>query len=112
MFELKNTGDKWHFVLKSDNGQVILSSQMYASRAGAIGGIKSVKKNAELEMAYDLKESKNNKWHFNMVAKNKQVIGSSQMYASMSGANNGINSIQQSAPTAQVKEKVERFLNI
>ena len=46
MFELKQSGDKYHFVLKAGNGQVILSSQMYASKSSAMNGIESVKKNA------------------------------------------------------------------
>ena len=46
MFELKKSGDKFHFVLKAGNGQVILSSQMYSSKATAMNGIESVKKNA------------------------------------------------------------------
>jgi uncharacterized protein len=46
MFELKKSDDKFHFVLKASNGQVILSSQMYASKAPALNGIKSVKTNA------------------------------------------------------------------
>ena len=45
MFEVKKSGDKYHFVLKAGNGQVILSSQMYASKSGAMGGVDSVKKN-------------------------------------------------------------------
>ena len=32
MFELKKSGEKFHFVLKAGNGQVVLSSQMYASK--------------------------------------------------------------------------------
>lgn len=46
MFELKKSGDKFHFVLKAANGQVVLSSQMYASESGMNNGIESVRKNA------------------------------------------------------------------
>ncbi len=43
MFELKKSGEKFHFVLKASNGQVVLSSQMYASKASALNGIISKK---------------------------------------------------------------------
>ncbi len=47
MFELKQGGtDKWMFNLKASNGQVIGTSQMYESEAGAKNGIQSVMTNA------------------------------------------------------------------
>ncbi len=46
-FEIKAAASgKFHFVLKATNGQVVGSSQMYASEAGAEGGCESVKKSA------------------------------------------------------------------
>lgn len=46
-FELKQAAnDKWHFNLKATNGQIILSSQMYASKDGAQNGIDSVIRHA------------------------------------------------------------------
>lgn len=46
-FEIKPAaGGKFHFVLKATNGQVVGSSQLYASQAGAVTGTESVKKNA------------------------------------------------------------------
>lgn len=46
-FEVKAAaGDKFHFVLKASNGQVVGQSQLYASEAGCRNGVESVKKNA------------------------------------------------------------------
>jgi len=46
-FELKKTDSgKFNFNLKASNGQVIASSQMYASKESALNGIESVRKNA------------------------------------------------------------------
>lgn len=39
-------GGDWRFNLKATNGQVIASSQGYASKASALAGIASVQKNA------------------------------------------------------------------
>ncbi|MBZ0328630.1 MAG: YegP family protein [Altibacter sp.] len=104
MFELKKSGDKFHFVLKAANGQVILTSQMYASKASAMNGIESVKKNCGDEKCFEIKTAKNGKIHFNIKSTNGQIIGSSQMYAGESGAKNGIASVAKNAPGAGVKE--------
>lgn len=104
MFELKKSGEKFHFVLKASNGQVILSSQMYASKASAMNGIESVKTNAGEDSLYEKKTASNGKFHFNLKSTNGQVVGSSQMYASESGVTTGIESVKKNAPGASVKE--------
>ena len=46
-FELwTDKGGDWRFNLKASNGQVIATSQGYASKASALNGIESVKSNA------------------------------------------------------------------
>ena len=46
-FELKKSkNDKYFFNLLAGNGQIILTSEMYESKASATNGIESVKKNA------------------------------------------------------------------
>ena len=46
-FELwTDKGGDWRFNLKAPNGQVIATSQGYASKASAMNGIDSVKSNA------------------------------------------------------------------
>ncbi|WP_067474438.1 YegP family protein [Actinomadura hibisca] len=42
----KGTTGKFHFNLLATNGQVIASSESYESKAAALNGIESVKKNA------------------------------------------------------------------
>lgn len=46
-FELwVDKGGDYRFNLKASNGQVIATSQGYASKANALNGIESIKKNA------------------------------------------------------------------
>lgn len=104
MFEVKKSGEKYHFVLKAGNGQVILSSQMYASKSGAMNGVDSVRKNCGDDNCWERKTAKNGKFHFNLKSTNGQIVGSSQMYSSESGMNNGIQSVKNNAPGADVKE--------
>lgn len=104
MFELKKSSDKFHFVLKAGNGQVVLSSQMYASKASAVNGIESVKKNCSNDKSFEQKTAKNGKFHFNLLSTNGQIVGSSQMYSSEAGMKNGIESVKKNAPGAETKE--------
>lgn len=104
MFELKKKGEQFHFVLKAGNGQVILSSEMYNSKASAKNGIASVQKNCSNDNLFERKTAKNGKFHFNLKSTNGQIVGSSQMYAAESGMNNGIESVRKNAPGAEVKE--------
>ncbi|GGX31094.1 YegP family protein [Aquimarina muelleri] len=105
MFELKSKeGSSYHFTLKAKNGQVILSSEVYNSKSAAENGIASVKKNASEDGRYERKTAKNGKFYFNLKAGNGQIIGSSQMYTSESGMENGINSVKENAPSSDTKE--------
>lgn len=106
MFEIyqSETSGDYYFRLKAKNGQVILSSQGYANKSGATNGVESVKKNSADEARFDVKESANGKFFFNLKATNGQIIGKSQMYAAESGMKNGIASVQKNAAEAEVKD--------
>ncbi len=51
-----------------------------------------------------IKRSSNNKYYFNLYAKNYKVIATSEMYESKSACENGINSVKENAPKAEVEE--------
>lgn len=93
---------EYYFRLKAGNGQIILGSEGYKTKASALNGAESVRKNAQDESKFEVKEAKNGKWHFNLKATNGQVIGSSQLYASESGMKNGMESVMKNAPGAEV----------
>lgn len=95
--------EKFYFRLKARNGQVILSSQGYASKANAVKGAESVKVNAPKDDHYLRKEATNGKHYFSLIAGNKQVIGNSQMYASKAGMENGIESVKTNAVEAEIE---------
>jgi len=96
---------EFQFNLKAGNGQVILSSEGYTTRAACDNGIESVKKNAPDDKRYDRLEAKNGKHYFNLKAGNGQVIGSSQMYEEKTGMENGIESVKKNAPDATVEDE-------
>lgn len=102
-FELKRAKDgQFYFNLKAANGQVILTSEMYKGKSSAENGISSVKKNSKADKNFDRRESKKGEPYFVLVATNKSIIGSSEMYKGKSGMENGIKSVMKSAPDARV----------
>ncbi len=105
-FALKTGNDgQFYFNLKADNGQVILSSEGYSSKAARENGIESVRKNSVDDGRYEKKSATNGKFYFNLKAANSQVIGKSQMYESEAGCDNGIRSVKTNAPDAEITEE-------
>ncbi|WP_340074037.1 YegP family protein [Leptobacterium sp. I13] len=106
MFELfqSEKNKKYYFNLKAKNGQIILASQGYSDKSSAQNGIESIQKNCKDDSKFERKTGANGKFHFNLKASNGQVIGSSQMYASESGMENGIESVKTNAPEASISD--------
>lgn len=101
----KGSNSQYYFSLKADNGQTILSSEGYVSKSGCEAGISSVKANAKTDSNYEKKTSSNSKYYFNLKAANGQVIGTSEMYETSAGRDNGIESVKSNAPGASVVEE-------
>ena len=104
-FEIKATeSGKTMFNLKAGNGQVILTSQSYASMDGCKNGIESVRKNSQDDARFERKTAKDGSPFFTLNATNGQVIGKSEMYSSKDAMENGIASVKKNAPDADVVE--------
>jgi uncharacterized protein len=71
-----------YFRLTATNGEPILSSEGYTSKASCLNGCDSVKRNGADDERYERKTASNGKFYFVLKATNGQVIGQSQMYAS------------------------------
>jgi uncharacterized protein YegP (UPF0339 family) len=102
----KRKNDEFQFVLKAGNGQVILASEGYTTKAACENGIESVRKNSQVAARFDKLESKSGKPYFNLKATNGQIIGNSEMYESIAARDNGIESVAKNAPEADVKEEL------
>jgi len=108
-FEIyKDTAGEFRFRLKASNGQKILASEGYASKAGCSNGINSVKENAPTDSRYERKQTTNGKYMFNLRAANNQVIGTSESYDSAAGRDNGIESVKNNAPDAIIEDLTDK----
>ena len=101
----KRNNGEFQFNLKAGNGQTILASEGYSTKSGAVSGIESVKKNSQDDSKFDKKESSNGKFYFTLKASNGQIIGSSEMYESASGRDNGIESVKTNAQKAETEDQ-------
>ncbi|MDG2125125.1 MAG: YegP family protein [Verrucomicrobiales bacterium] len=104
MFEITKTkAGKFHFHLKAKNHQIILTSQSYKDLASAKKGARSVAKSAAKNTNFNIATARNGKLDFNLLAANKQIVGTSQMYTAKRSAQKGIASVQANAPGATIE---------
>jgi len=91
------------FNLKAGNHEVILTSQVYTDRAGAQGGIDSVRTNAPLPKRFDRRKAKDGSPYFVLLAANGQIIGRSEMYSGLVAMESGIKSVMGNGVSTVVK---------
>jgi uncharacterized protein len=105
-FEIYQSGkkDEFRFRLKAENGQTILSSEGYTSKASCLNGIESVKKNSADPKRFNKTKTPTGMFRFSLTAGNNQIIGTSQNYKSASGCNKGMKSVEKNASVAEIKE--------
>jgi uncharacterized protein YegP (UPF0339 family) len=107
-FDLKKAKDgQFRFNLKAGNGEVILTSELYTEKRGALGGIESVKRNAPIDGHYERKENKKGEPFFVLKAANGQAVGMSESYSSTSAMEKGIESVKKNAPDAPIDDQTE-----
>jgi uncharacterized protein YegP (UPF0339 family) len=104
-FEISTRADgDFMFNLKASNGEVIMTSQGYSAKSACQNGIASAKKHSKDRKMFKHETATNGKFYFNLTAANYQIIGTSQMYSSKQGRDNGIESVYENAATAEVKD--------
>ncbi len=101
----KDKAGEFRFRLKAGNGETILASEGYKSKASCTNGIESVRKNSAIEARFVPKKTSGGKHRFNLMASNGQVIGTSQSYTTEASCKNGMKSVAKSAPDAKVDDQ-------
>lgn len=117
-FVLRETASGVKFDLLAANGQAILSSEVYTSRAAAIKGIASIRQNATVAKVenqteagwnqlahpkFELYQDKAGEYRFRLKARNGKIVGTSEGYANKAGALNGIESVRKNVPEAETE---------
>lgn len=118
-FVIRNVASGIKFDLKSTNGQVIATSEVYDTKAACENGIESVRKNAPIAAfedqtaegfavatnpKFEMYEDKGGEFRFRLKARNGQTIATSEGYKTKASCENGIESVRKNAPEAKVEE--------
>ena len=116
-FVIRNTKNGVKFDLKAGNGEVIATSEVYASQAACKNGVESVRKNApvaavedqtvegfavEKNPKFEIYTDKAGEFRFRLKATNGQIIAVSEGYKAMASCKNGIESVKKNATEAAV----------
>lgn len=97
--------EDYQFNLKANNGQIILVSEGYNSKESCKRGIEAVKIYSIDDSKFDRRSSRNGKgYYFVLKAQNGEIIGTSEMYQSENGMENGIESVKNNAPFALIED--------
>jgi uncharacterized protein YegP (UPF0339 family) len=99
----KGTRDEYTFNLTAANGEKILASERYTTRASAEGGIQAVKANAEIEQRFERRVAKDEQLYFVLKAGNGEVVGVSETYTTGAAREQGIRAVQVNAGVAGVE---------
>lgn len=99
----KNT--QYHFNLRANNNEIILTSERYETKIGALNGIDSVRTNAPNTGRYVKKTASNGSPFFVLTATNGEIIGTSEMYSTTAARDNGIAAVMKTAPAAPLEDK-------
>ena len=118
-FVLKKVNTGLKFDLFAGNGQDIVSSEVYSSRAAVLRGIESVRKNAPAAPLSDLTDSgqsllpnpkfelyrdKAGEYRFRLRSRNGKIIAVSGGYGTKSAALSGLDSVRKNAAEAALEE--------
>jgi uncharacterized protein YegP (UPF0339 family) len=116
-FVVRNTKTGIKFDLKAGNGEVIATSEVYASEASCLKGVASVQKNApvaavedqtvegyavEKHPKFEMYTDKAGEFRFRLKATNGQVIAVSEGYKAKASCENGIASVKKNAVDAPI----------
>jgi len=101
----KRKNEEFQFNLKAGNGQTILTSEGYTTKASCNNGIAAVKINATSDSQFERKTASNGKAFFNLKASNGQVIGTSELYETVAARDNGIESVKNNAAAAIIEDQ-------
>lgn len=112
-FVIRPVPSGYKFDLRAPNGEIILSSGVYATPAACRRGIASVRKNVPLSPVEDLTvppgkplanpkfqlyQDKSGQFRFRLKARNGEIIAFSEGYRLRSSCENGIESVKKNAP--------------
>lgn len=103
-YHLSKSNTQYFWTLRGNNGERILQSEMYVSKAGAQGGISSCKENSPHDERYRRLMSSGMQAYFTLTGRNGETIGVSEMYSSTAAREVGIASCKANGPSSPTQD--------
>ncbi len=94
--------EEFYFRLRDSKGSIMLVSEGYTTKANAIKGIHSIKKNIGKFDKILPKESENGKFFYLIKAGNGQIIAKSSLYNSENIRNRAVRKVQKEIPESEI----------
>ena len=115
-FVIRETKTGVKFNLKAGNGEIIATSEIYATETACRNGIESVRTSCGANVEdqtvegyevlkhpkYEVYLDKAGEYRFRLKARNGEIIAVGEGYKAKAGCMNGIDSIKRNAPDAQI----------
>lgn len=105
-YEVLFDGEKYYYLLKASNGEVLIQSELYASKDSVLQAIEAVKRNIETGRVV-ISEDKRGKYQFSLIAGNNRKLVMSANYSSEQGALKASDSFKRFAGNSVVEEVKE-----
>ena len=100
----EDSAGEYRFRLKAANGEIVLRSEGYAAKSGALNGIESVQANAPIAERFEALETASGQFRFNLKAANNQIIGTSDLYSSSDTRDGGIEAVGRAVADARIED--------
>lgn len=118
-FVIRKVATGFKFDLLAANGEKVLTSEVYSSRAACERGVSSVRKNAAAPLEdrtaedfapcpnpkFEVFQDRSCRFRFRLRSRNGKTIAVSDAYVTKAGCRDGIASVQRNAPGATVEEE-------
>ena len=93
---------QFKFNLQSGNGQILLTSIAYNTKADCKKAIGSIRKIVKFDKLFIRFESENGKPYFNLTADNGKILATSEIFENKTAMENCIDSVKKNAPRAKL----------
>jgi uncharacterized protein len=99
---------EYHWSLMARNAQTMLSSKIYAAKAGAETGIEACRVNSQDEARYDRMPANDSRYYFVLRSADGEIIGTSETYHTSRAREQAIALCKESGALAKVAYAANR----
>lgn len=108
MYEIsKSNNGQFRVALRSFNGELLLISENFKSKASAVNLVDSIAKNAINYDNFDIKETSNGKYYFDLKASNHQILATSKFYEDMASLTIGLELVKRNSLSNKIIDLTE-----